>query len=345
MKIKEEINRITSQYFCDEIDYEKLNTMSLELKNILKEICDREINNEEGRLDIQLENGKALGTFWAAACIDDIIRTRQFIRGINQAITEKINENTPLHILYAGTGPFATLILPFIFRYTKQEIKYTLLEINPLSFKILNNVISKFGLEGYNIKLLNEDATKYQIEHDSPDIIISETMQNALAKEQQVPIFYNLMSQVKPNTIFIPEKIEIFIGLRRAGIPSEQLQTKHYQIENKVFEVSKETLDLSKHIDEQTTEVLKFPKIQTILEKERIKAFNDVVFITKIQVYKEEKIGINESGLTTPITILDISKNQEESVMVETQYTIGDEPQLKFKIASPNITGIQIPTS
>ena len=73
-------------------------------------------------------------------------------------------------------------------------------------------------MKDYSIKLLNEDATKYQITEDTPDIIISETMQNALPKEQQVSIFLNLMRQVKFDSIFIPEKIELFIGLKKAGI-------------------------------------------------------------------------------------------------------------------------------
>jgi len=198
MDIQKKIINVTSEYFEDHIDYMKLSNTTKEYKSVLEGFCNQDMDIEEGRNDIMFDNGKALGTFWAALCLDDMMRTRQFIRGINEAIKEKINTQKPIHILYAGTGPFATLILPFIFRYSKQQIKYTFLEINPFSFKILQNLISKLGLEDYDITLLKADATKYKIDSENePDIIISETMQNALAKEQQVPIFLNLMSQVK----------------------------------------------------------------------------------------------------------------------------------------------------
>ena len=138
MELQKEIIRITSEYFNDHLDYQKLSIASKEYKNLLNGVCGQNMDVENGRNDIDLDNGKALGTFWAALCIDDMIRTRQFIRGINKAIQEKINQQKPLHVLYAGTGPFATLILPFILRYPKEDIKYTLLEINPLSFEILH---------------------------------------------------------------------------------------------------------------------------------------------------------------------------------------------------------------
>ena len=152
MELQKEIIRITSEYFNDHLDYQKLSIASKEYKNLLNGICGQNMDVENGRNDIDLDNGKALGTFWAALCMDDMIRTRRFIRGINKAIQEKINKQKSLHILYAGTGPFATLILPFIFRYPKEDMKYTLLEINPFSFEILKDVILKLGLKDYNIK-------------------------------------------------------------------------------------------------------------------------------------------------------------------------------------------------
>ena len=154
MNIQKEIIRVTSEYFEDNLDYQKLSNTSREFKDLLNEICEQNMDIEDGRNDMEFDNGKALGTFWASLCLDDSIRTRQFVRGINKAIQEKINKKKPLHILYADTGPFATLILPIIFRYSKQEIKYTFLEVNPFSFELLQNIISKLGLKDYDIKLV-----------------------------------------------------------------------------------------------------------------------------------------------------------------------------------------------
>jgi predicted RNA methylase len=337
MDIQKEIIRITSEYFEDDLDYQKLSIASREYKDLLNEVCEQNINVENGRNDIGFDNGKALGTFWAALCLDDLIRTRQFVRGINKAIQEKVNKQKPIQILYAGTGPFATLILPFIFRYSKQEIKYTFLEINPLSFEILQDVISKLGLKDYNIKLVKGDATKYQIDFkNKPDIIISETMQNALAKEQQVSIFLNLMNQVRYDTIFIPEKIELFIGLKKAGIPVEETQIKHYQKEKKIFDVSKEAMFPLNPTENKAIGGILFDKKQTIIEEKKLRGFSQLLLLTEIQVYKDEKIGINESSLTTPITIKDIPNNLKDSITINTQYKISSQPELEYEITLSN---------
>lgn len=330
MNIQEKIIQATSEYFEENIDYYKLSKASKEYKSILEEVCGEDMNIEEGRSDIHFNNGKSLGTFWAALCLDDLIRTRQFIRGIEKAIKDKIDTKDKIHILYAGTGPFATLILPLIFRYSKHDIKYTFLEINPFSFKVLQNVISKLGLNQHNITLVKDDATKYIINpENNPDIIISETMQNALAKEQQVPIFLNLMNQVASDTIFIPEKIELSIGLKSSKIPIEDFQSKHYHKEKKVFEVSRESMFSSK---ESKVNEISFPKEQTVIKNETLKDFNQLLLITEIQVYKNEKIAINESGLTTPITINNIPENIKGPITIDTKYQISYEPKLEYEI-------------
>ncbi|WP_343329532.1 hypothetical protein [Polaribacter staleyi] len=336
MNLQKEIIRVTSEYFEDNLDYIKLSSSSKEYKSIMDGICGYNMDVEEGRNDIEFDNGKSLGTFWAASCMDDLLRTRKFIRGINEAIKEKLNAKKPIHILYAGTGPFATLILPFIFRYPKEDIKYTFLEINPFSFKILQNVILKLGLNEYDITLVNDDATKYQVDAKNElDIIISETMQNALAKEQQVPIFLNLMRQVTNDCIFIPEKIELYIGLKKAGIPIDKIHVKHFRKEMKVFDVSKESMFPLNQSKKNTTKEVSFIKKQTIIGNEKLKEFDQLVIITEIQVYKNEKIGINESGLTTPIYIKDIPNNLNGPIIIDTQYKISSEPKLEYKITLP----------
>ncbi len=330
MNLREKIINATSEYFENNIDFLKLSDASKKYKQVLEEISDQNMNIEKGRNDIHFDNGKALGTFWAALCLDDLIRTRQFIRGIDKAIKEKINTQKPLHILYAGTGPFATLLLPFILRYAKEDIKYTFLEINPFSFDLLKELILKLDLEDYDITLVNEDATKYQIDtKNEPDIIISETMQNALVKEQQVPIFLNLMSQVKKDTIFIPEKIELSIGMQKAGLPIEAPNEKRFFKEESVFEVSKDSLfPLTQELNEKFT----FDKKQLIIKNEKLKGFNHLLLITEIQIYKEEKITINESGLTTPMFIKNIPENLQDSIVIDTQYQISSDPKLDYTI-------------
>ena len=63
-----------------------------------------------------------------------------------------------------------------------------------------------------------------------------------------------------------------------------------------------------------------------------LKGFNQLVIITEIQVYKNEKIIINESGLTIPRLIQQIPKNLKNSIIIDTQYQISSKPKLEYKI-------------
>ena len=141
MNFKKELLSITTIFFKDTTDYFELSNAIKNYKNLLVNLTKEELDNELYRDNIQLESGVAIGTLWAASCIDDVIRTHKFMKGINLAIQEKVYLKDPLNILYAGTGPFATLLLPFILKYSELNIKYTLMEINTYSFKILKKLI------------------------------------------------------------------------------------------------------------------------------------------------------------------------------------------------------------
>ena len=334
MNIKQALLNCTSEYFKDELHHDNLLRATKEYKAILNELCGETMDVAAGRADLEFSNGKALGTYWAAMCLDDLLRTRQFIRGIDAAIKDKLKTNAQLHILYAGTGPFATLILPFLLRFPEQNIHFTLVEVNPFSFKILQNIISKLGVTDHTITLVLDDATTYKIDsQQAPDIIISETMQNALAKEQQVSIFLNLMKQAKQETLFIPEKIELFLGLLPKGITELEITASHYYKAKKIFEVSTEALFSELQNKARQLGETVFQKTQTVLNKDILEKYNILFLLTEIQVYKDAKINITESGLTTPLRLIDIL-NTTESLTIDTQYEISAEPQLTYRITT-----------
>lgn len=332
MHIQKELAQVTSAYFEDTIDQLKLLEASKKYKAILHEISGQNIDIEEGRIDIENKNGKSLGTFWAGLCLDDMLRTRQFIKGIDNAIKDLKKRDT-IHILYAGTGPFATLMLPIMLRYPKKNITYTLLEINPFTFDILENVITALELEDYDITLVKEDATRYVIDpKNKPDIIISETMQSALAKEQQVPIFLNLMRQVPQDTVFIPEKIALHLALKKAGTLNGRFLRQDYTDIEKIFEVSKASMFDSYLSEKQENEIDVFPKKKTIIKEKDLKTASYLLLNTYIQVYNEVKIDINESGLTTPIVLIEVSNDIKSTMTIDTQYVISSEPRLEYQI-------------
>jgi hypothetical protein len=65
--------------------------------------------------------GVAIGTTWAALCIDDVLRTKRFVSGLYHAIKTVADRRAgPVHVLYAGTGPWATLVLPLTSRFSPE---------------------------------------------------------------------------------------------------------------------------------------------------------------------------------------------------------------------------------
>lgn len=332
MHEQKDLIRITEEFLADAIDYPKLRKAAEEYKTFLYQLSSCDLDNETGRSDMQLSSGKALGTFWAALCIDDFIRTRQFIRGIDQAIREKLQNNDSIHVLYAGSGPFATLLLPLILRHPRERVKYTLLDINPFSLEILNRLIARLELREYKLEVICADATQYRLPNDTPDIIVSETMQNALAKEQQVPIFIQLMRQAKPDTVFIPEKIELSVGLRKGGDLLELPFHERYKKVDTVFEVSKEALHFVLQSKETAPGEIIFPENSLTLEKHTLKDYSQTVLLTEIKVFRNERINLNESGLTTPLIINNIPENINQSITVLSQYQISTEPKLDYQI-------------
>lgn len=334
MHNREELKRITAAYLNDTINYVDLMTTTTELKSLLKNITGSDLNTDEGREHITCDNGIAIGTYWAALCIDDFMRTRQFVRGVHEAMKEKMSlQNDTIHIMYAGTGPFATLVLPLIFLYPKERFKYTFMEINKNTFDILTTVIKGLGLDEYHIDFVLADASTYVInKSDIPDIIISETMQNALANEQQVPIFLNLMNQAKADTIFIPEKINIYIALKQAGTPLLELTKQHYRKLEKVLEVSKDTLASLVASSDEPIEEQRFCEKHTTIAKQEQVGYKDLVLLTEIQTYKHEVLQILDSGLTLPHRMHYEVDAAIQTTTIHSYYKLGEKPKLVYEV-------------
>ncbi|MEH6634639.1 MAG: hypothetical protein V7700_03930 [Halioglobus sp.] len=164
--------------------------------------------------DTLLASGVAINPRAAAHCVTDYLRSVQFIRGIYAAITTaRIRFSAaPLRILYAGCGPFATLVLPLLGKLTPGEIQLTLLDVHQSSLNSVQRLLRHFELDSHLIETVQCDASSYQ--HATQlHIIIAETMQKALEQEPQVAITANLAPQLCTKGIFIPQKIEVELCL------------------------------------------------------------------------------------------------------------------------------------
>lgn len=162
--------------------------------------------------EVLLKGGIALSSYDAAICMDEYIRTARFIKGVYQAICElKIRfPDQRLHILYAGCGPYATLLLPVLPLFEPEDLDVVLLDINTPSLQSVAALLPRIGLDTYSIELLQGDAIHYQSPEARPlHLIISETMFHALIREPQVSITGNLAAQLQKGGILIPEEINL----------------------------------------------------------------------------------------------------------------------------------------
>lgn len=139
--------------------------------------------------------GKAVSPTTAAQCAEDPERSRVFIQGIYQAIQDKLkaNSNQPVQILYAGTGPFAWLILALLPLFTAKQVRVTLLDIHRASLESVEKLLAYFDVADRVDAIICADATLWRpASTQTFDLIISETMKHLLQQEPQVQIFSHL---------------------------------------------------------------------------------------------------------------------------------------------------------
>ena len=247
---QDELKHITAVLLRPEDQYEELTKAVHDLSRLFLTVSELEIDGEHNREHIYLAQGKAIGPVWAAMCVREILRTKRFLRGFYQGIKAALARfsNRPLHILYAGTGPFATLAIPLTTVFTSEEVHFTFLEINPLSIQSLKKVITAFQAEKYLYEVVECDAAKYQLDTSNPfQMIVTETMQNALRKEPQVAITMNLAPQMQNGGILIPQNITIDAVLLSPRKNLERMtdlngfKQDYFHIIGKVFELNKDT--------------------------------------------------------------------------------------------------------
>ncbi len=178
------------------------------------------------RRHLPTAGGQAIGTFLAAACVKEVRRTQRFCRALFKAVSAAVasRPGRPVHVVYAGVGPFAALALPTMRQFPPEEVQFTLLEVNPKSLEMLRHVIHALELEPSVRRAELCDATTWRVPDEAVDIVISETMNQALQREPQAGIMLNLRRQLGDSVVFIPEAVEVRLAWqRRPGSPTEDL--------------------------------------------------------------------------------------------------------------------------
>jgi len=217
--VKEPFNTlgaITNTLLKPEIDYSAVRNVCVSLSSFFCELSGFDMESLENREHKPTHAGIAVSPYAAAFCITDMMRTRNFVRGIKEAIDVKLRtkKNEPVIVFYAGTGPFGTLLIPLTTIFTASQLQLVLMDINPISIKHLKIIINQLNLQSYIIDVVEADGLSYSIPlNHQPDILVSETMKPGFKKEPQVSIIANLISQCNPGTILIPELVKVDVCL------------------------------------------------------------------------------------------------------------------------------------
>lgn len=268
------------------------------------------------------DKGVALSPMLAAGCASSHTRTQQFQRGINQYLTEKkeqlISQNDePLNILYAGTGPYATLLFPLLLLHQDININLTAIDIFDSSIKSVARLFEKAKLHNVSLKTYTANATKWRPDSDTQtfDLIISETMDRGLMREPQVSVFKHLIQFLKPEGSLIPEEIQITATLVN-GNDFCPLGT--------VFSLNKNTSNALLEQDKDYFE----GKIS--IPEEAKQKYSRLVISTEINTFGKHFIRRNEIEITTDFSFRYLDLSERDAISYK--YKMDENPGFVFSL-------------
>jgi len=287
-----------------------------ELHELFSEITGISGRNHKEK-DISLPEGKAIAASQAAHCLLEMKRTMVFLRGIYKAIKD-LQQQFPdeqLHILYAGCGPYATLLTPITTVFTDKEVKFHLLDINKHSLDAVAALYERLGIASYIAEYIHADATTFDAKGRTWHMIISETMQQALRREPQVAIMRHLIPQLHEEGIFIPSEITVSASLLNVsseigGFIVDGQPAVRTALGN-IF-----TINRTKYSEQPST---------TIALPEVIDDGFHLHLLTDITVYKDEALNMYDCCLNLPFAVKGLPE-QLAGKSITFKYTTGGEP-------------------
>lgn len=260
------------------------------------------VNNTDTN-DIYLNAGNAINTNLAGKCFNDFMRTYTFMFGTYNCVIEKLKSSNCVEILYAGTGPFATIILPLLYLLKPEQLSITTLEINETTFEHCNKQLHRLGKKDHFKQNICTNALAY-IPETNFDIIISETMDKALCREPQIAIFSHLHHFLKPSGTLIPERISVDLFATTMSLEKDvdyncctDTQTREHnaQFREYIARIINADFEFYKNNPLEPGQIL---KLKTISTKQVKIELNDFILLTKVQIFSATKLLEDDSWLT-----------------------------------------------
>lgn len=296
-----------------------------DLYRLFNQITGISIHHLNEDKDILLPSGKAISTAAAAHCLLEMKRTAVFLRGINKAIIQKLSQATdkPIRILYAGTGPYGTLLTPLLPLYKSTDLKVDLLDINRQSIIALRDLIGKLGLSKYVGDVFCTDATTFMVSKPY-DIVICETMLACLKSEPQVAIMQNLIPQLQPDAIFIPEEISIDAALTNPKMEQDRLL--YFEGEKSPFRrIELGNIFIVNRCNLETKRMQR-----SIIIPDKTEEFPVLKVFTTVNVFGNEFLSENDSSITLPKQFYDFRRDKGREVSFK--YEQGEKPHIESSL-------------
>lgn len=318
----DKLNSLTQTILIEE-NPGKLRSACYELYALFCEIVELDENktNSQTHDGTTLSQGVAISPLGAARCLWEYKRTSQFLRGVLAAINELKHRfpNEKIEIVYAGCGPFASLITPLLDKFSPDELNLTLLDYHEFSTNAAKKIFHAFDFEKFNAEFIQTDACSYK--HPRPiHLVISETMLNALVNETQTAITLNLAPQLCENGIFVPQEIfveVVFVNLKKEFGEKERIYT------DKILELNAEKI--------RKENSLEFPSVCLEIPDEAKEKDLDLRLFTEIRIFDSFGLKDYQSSISYPMKIrpdFDIKKTKS----VEFSYILDDKPHFEYRV-------------
>ena len=279
-------------------------------------------------------HGKACSSDVAAMCTIEFMRNFRFQLGILKAIKDKGLSCSPVELLYAGSGPFGSLVIPLLLLLEPNQVRVTIIDIHQESLERLKRLIKALALEEFITEYYLADATEWQPDNGNLyDIIVSETMKAMLEQEPQVAVFANLEPFLKPSGTLIPEIISIKAWLVDSSTENNQM-LGYDNVTPAVPSIciaDMFALDRNAIVDIRERGIEEASRGKFTMPQD-IGQFNLIHYSTDIQVYDNVVLNKKECSLTCP-KVVPLTRNLAGQEM-HYEYHMGNYPE--FSITSVN---------
>ena len=288
------------------------------------------------RTQTMLPTGKAVSPLDAGRCVLDSMRTATFFRGVVAAVEDarRLFPGTPLRVLYAGSGPFAALMLPLVARYSPAQVQVTLIDIHDYSLHTAREIHRRMGWTDFVQEYICGDAVVRRFDTRF-HLLITETMLRALEKEPQVAVTASLSRYLHPGGLLVPQNIRVDA---RMANPANEFHVMAPGSENEPPpENYRKRVMIGPVMDVNLETVRAFPRefdggdtvvpLTTLSMPADTAGFPVMMLFTHIQVYGPHQLGEYQSGLTNPL-ILEMPRGVRGGDLLRFSYRFSSDPRI-----------------